>query len=477
MEYKNDKGEFISFIKAGLDDKEDNHVDVCLERVTKPVTEKFLNDRADLYKTDVNNDSELMEAFRRLAFICNEKEQECYKCPVSKYCNTYIENARKNVSDDSLKMIDLFCGAGGLSLGFTQEGFVTSLANDIQDCCVDTYAHNHPETPRDHIVLGDIKDVVKNLDKLLEGRNVDIVVGGPPCQGFSMANRQRLIDDPRNHLYKSYVEVVKKVHPIFFVMENVKGMLSVAEQVKEDFRAIGYSVECHILNAKNFGVPQNRERLIYIGNCLGVDNEQIFNEIFALSENIPEHNLGDALFALRELKASRVKNSTESGSIESGYKIDKNNITETNDYISYINQDRGVNVVSNHKARYNNDRDIEIYGRMEPGDRSDDPKIADIMPYARRNGIFKDKYFKLENDKVCKTITAHMKFDCNMYIHATQARGLTPREAARVQSYPDDYFFRGAYTKTYMQIGNSVPPLLGRAIAHVIKSHMKGGND
>lgn len=473
MEYKNDKGEFISFIKAGLDDKENNHVDVCMERVTKPVTEKFLNDRADLYKTDVDNDSELMEAFRRLAFICNEKEQECYKCPVNKYCNTYIENARKNVSDDSLKMIDLFCGAGGLSLGFTQEGFVTSLANDIQDCCVDTYAHNHPETPRDHIVLGDIKDVVKNLDKLLAGRNVDIVVGGPPCQGFSMANRQRLIDDPRNHLYKSYVEVVKKVHPKFFVMENVKGMLSVAEQVKEDFRAIGYSVECHILNAKNFGVPQNRERLIYIGNCLGVDNEQIFNEIFALSENIPEHNLGDALFALRELEASRVKNSTESGSIGSGYKIEKNNITETNDYISYINQDRVVNVVSNHKARYNNDRDIEIYGRMEPGDRSDDPKIADIMPYARRNGIFKDKYFKLENDKVCKTITAHMKFDCNMYIHPTQARGLTPREAARVQSYPDDYFFRGAYTKTYMQIGNSVPPLLGRAIAHVIKEHME----
>lgn len=373
-------------------------------------------------------------------------------------------------------MIDLFCGAGGLSLGFSQEGFVTSLANDIQDCCVDTYAHNHPETPRDHIVLGDIKDVVENLDEFLAGRSVDIVVGGPPCQGFSMANRQRLIDDPRNYLYKSYVEVVEKVHPKFFVMENVKGMLSVAEQVKEDFRNIGYSVECHILNAKEFGVPQNRERLIYIGNCIGVDNEQIFQEIFALSECITEHNLGDALYALRELEASRVKNATELGSRECGYKIEKNNISDTNDYISYINQNRIIPVVSNHKARYNNDRDIEIYGRMEQGDRSDDPKIADIMPYARRNGIFKDKYFKLENDKVCKTITAHMKFDCNMYIHPTQARGLTPREAARVQSYPDDYFFRGAYTKTYMQIGNSVPPLLGRAIAQVIKRYMKGGN-
>ena len=476
MEYKNDKGEFIAFIEAGLGHEKGDSIEVCLERVTKDVDEEFLRARGELYQQDILSDDELKEAFRKLAMICNATEQQCANCPGCKYCNTYIENARKCVNESSLKMIDLFCGAGGLSLGFTQEGFITSLANDIQDCCVDTYAHNHPETPRDHIVLGDIKDVVENLDELLAGRSVDIVVGGPPCQGFSMANRQRLIDDPRNYLYKSYVEVVKKVHPKFFVMENVKGMLSVAEQVKEDFRNIGYSVECHVLNAKDFGVPQNRERLIYIGNCIGIDNEQIFREIFELSKSIPEHNLGDALFALRELEASRVKNSTEIGSVESGYKIEKNNITDTNEYISYINQGRTVTVVANHKARYNNDRDIEIFGRMEPGDRSDNPKIADIMPYARRNDIFKDKYFKLEKDKVCKTITAHMKFDCNMYIHPTQARGLTPREAARVQSYPDDYFFRGAYTKTYMQIGNSVPPLLGRAIAQVIKRYMKGGN-
>lgn len=476
MEYKSDKSEFIAFVEAGLNAEGNAPVDICLGRVTKSVKEDFLEARAELYKTDVKSDNELMNAFLKLSAICNERMQNCSACPVCKYCNTFIENARTSINDDSLKMIDLFCGAGGLSLGFTQEGFVTSLANDIQECCVDTYAHNHPETPRDHIVLGDIKDVTENLNELLDGRTVDIVVGGPPCQGFSMANRQRLIDDPRNYLYKSYVEVVKKVYPEFFVMENVRGMLSVAEQVKEDFRNIGYSVECHILNAKDFGVPQNRERLIYIGNRIGVDNEQIFNEIFELGEKIPEYNLGDALFALRELEASRIKNATETGSVESGYKIEKNNIADTNEYISYINQGRTATVVMNHKARYNNDRDIEIYGRMNQGDRSDDPKIADIMPYARRNNIFKDKYFKLENDKVCKTITAHMKFDCNMYIHPTQARGLTPREAARVQSYPDDYFFRGAYTKTYMQIGNSVPPLLGRVIAQVIKRYMKGGN-
>lgn len=133
-------------------------------------------------------------------------------------------------------MVDLFCGAGGLSLGFTQEGFVSVLANDIQECCVDTYSHNHPETPYTNILLGDINEIIPNIVKLTDNQQIDIVVGGPPCQGFSTANRQRLIDDPRNHLYKSYVEVVDEVRPSFFVMENVKGMLSVANQVVEDFK-------------------------------------------------------------------------------------------------------------------------------------------------------------------------------------------------------------------------------------------------
>ena len=369
-------------------------------------------------------------------------------------------------------MVDLFCGAGGLSLGFSQEGFITRLANDIQDCCVDTYAHNHPETPRENIILGDIKLLVED-DNLNLYHQADIVVGGPPCQGFSEANRQRLIDDPRNHLYRDYIGIVKKVDPPFFVMENVKGMLKVKDQVIEDFNNIGYEVSARILNAKDFGVPQNRERLIYIGNRVGVDNDLIFDEIEKSKTDYCNSVLADALYGLRELQASRVKNSTDLETEESGRTIEYNSLQLTNDYIDLINQGIQYPITLNHKARYNNDRDIEIFSRMEPGDKSDDPKIADIMPYKSRNDIFKDKYFKLEPDKVCKTITAHMKFDCNMYIHPFQARGLTPREAARVQSYPDDYFFRGAYTKTYMQIGNSVPPMLGRAIAKVIKKYVE----
>ncbi len=442
-----------------------------ITRITETIDEDYLRQRSTAIIAAAKADSQLARLLGHLAEKC--KSIDCTGCPIRKYCNYYIKKRRDAVRTDSLKMIDLFCGAGGLSLGFSQEGFVAVLANDIEECCVDTYAHNHPEIPRSRIVKGDINDMLKNLDSYLDSEKISIVVGGPPCQGFSMANRQRLIDDPRNHLYRSYVEVVKKVRPPFFVMENVKGMMSVARQVIEDFEGISYSVAARILNAKDFGVPQNRERLIYIGNKVGVNNDMIFEEIMSYSDTLEEYLLQDALFGLKPLSASRDRNATEQSTSASGGKITRGT-GKTNAYIDLINQDRIVPIVYNHKARYNNDRDIEIFGRLNPGDRSDDPKIANIMPYARRNGIFKDKYFKLEPTKVCKTITAHMKFDCNMYIHPTQARGLTPREAARVQSFPDDYFFRGAYTKTYMQIGNSVPPLLGRAIAHIIKYYLRG---
>lgn len=469
----NEVKEMISFIDAFQLQRGSYSMDTCIGRLTSFIDEDFLMARAAEVKEEISRCIEVKEGFEKLASICNEDMRNCLSCPVKKYCNTYIREAREAVNENSLKMVDLFCGAGGLSLGFTQEGFVTSLANDIQECCVDTYAHNHPETPRDHIVLGDIQQVVNGIEDLLRYKDVDIVVGGPPCQGFSMANRQRLIDDPRNQLYRNFVEVVRKVRPPFFVMENVKGMLSVAGQVIEDFETIGYRTTAKVLNAKDFGVPQNRERLIYIGNRVGVDNEVIFREIEEYGSTIPDMNLGDALLGLRELQASRIKNSTNMDTEESGRRIEASRSQERNPYIDLINQGNLYPAVCNHKARYNNDRDIEIFGRLNPGDKSDDPKIADIMPYASRNDIFKDKYFKLEPDKVCKTITAHMKFDCNMYIHPTQARGLTPREAARVQSYPDDYYFRGSYTKTYMQIGNSVPPLLGRAIARVIRRYIR----
>ncbi len=471
MERSIDVKEIYDFIRSGEYESTGSKNDFSIGMITEDIDEAYLRTRAKELKAAYELDEDFKDAVRSLDIICNSEKQTCNECTIRKYCNHYIAKKRSEVDENSLKMIDLFCGAGGLSLGFTQEGFITTLANDIEECCVDTYAHNHPETPRDHIILGDVREVADNIQNLVHDE-VSVVCGGPPCQGFSEANRQRLIDDPRNKLYKNFVKIVDKVRPKFFVMENVKGMMTVKNQVIEDFNNVGYQVSAHVLNAKDFGVPQNRERLIYIGNRIGVDNELVFAAIDEYSKTIPNYYLKDAIYGLRELKASTVRNATEIDSEESGRKIERNN-GESNAYIDLINQGRKSPVMANHKARYNNDRDIEIFGLMEPGDKSDDPKIQHIMPYKSRSDIFKDKYYKLVPDNVSKTITAHMKFDCNMYIHPSQARGLTPREAARIQSYPDDYYFRGAYTKTYMQIGNSVPPLLGRAIAIAVKKYIK----
>lgn len=309
MDYKNDISEIIDLINCTIEGGK-GKIDYVLKRFTQDNSESFLKNRANTIKKEILVNYDLEKAMYKLASVCSD--DYCNNCSVRKYCNRYIDKVRQKAVKGKFQMVDLFCGAGGLSLGFTQEGFVTVLANDIEKCCVDTYAHNHPETPRDHIVLGDIRLVTDHLEELLKDKEIDVIVGGPPCQGFSMANRQRLIDDPRNHLYKSYVEIVKRVCPKFFVMENVRGMLSVANQVKEDFRNIGYEVECHILNAKDYGVPQNRERLIFIGNRIGLDNETVFGEIFRASKSIPNYMLKDALYGLRKLDASKKKNATKS---------------------------------------------------------------------------------------------------------------------------------------------------------------------
>lgn len=396
------------------------------------------------------------------------------ECIVPKLCNQCRANElERALNNNQPTLIDLFCGAGGMSLGFNQAGFRTIFANDIEESCIQTYTFNHPDVDENKIVLGDIKDLASTVQEYIEEENVGILIGGPPCQGFSLANQQRIIDDPRNKLYREYVKVVETVQPQFFVMENVEGMRSIASQIVEDFNRIGYEVHYEVLNATEFGVPQNRKRIIFIGNRIGVSNEDIFNEIHINQQNVDRTTLQDAISDLPTLEPLRIKNATNYESDECGRIIAANLNSNHNEYISLINEGREQLFIYNHKSRYNNERDIEIFSRLHQGDKSDDPKIADIMPYTNRNNIFKDKYFKMIYNQSSKTITAHMKFDCNMYIHPTQSRGLTPREAARVQSYPDDYYFKGSFTKTYMQIGNSVPPLMARRIGEVIIQHVQ----
>ena len=198
-----------------------------------------------------------------------------------------------------------------------------------------------------------------------------------------------------------------------------------------------------------------------IGNRVGVEPKLIFEEIYKHKRK--PFVLKDALEGLPHLVAKKEKGSKGVECAESGFtECDFSYIK--NDFYKFINGDKEITKLYNHKNRYNNERDIEIYRRLPQGANSLHESIADIMPYSRRNDIFKDKYFKLDETQICKTITSHMKFDCNMYIHPWEARGLSPREAARIQTFPDDYILTGAQNLWYAQVGNAVPVKLARAI-------------
>lgn len=371
------------------------------------------------------------------------------------------------------KMVDLFAGCGGLSLGMEQAGFTPWFVNEIVEQFCNTYKKNH-KLSDEHYYVGDIAKLNEDIDSYAELlSDITIVCGGPPCQGFSMANRQRILDDPRNNLYKQYLIFLSKIRPKFFVMENVKGMMNKKNEIIQNFKEyLGeeYQYDYAVLKAQEFGVPQNRERFIMIGNRVGVDPKAIFEEIYKNKRKA--FVLHDALEGLPHLEARKLKGAKDVENIESGFTVRDFEYVE-NDFYHFINCGRKVTKLHNHKNRYNNKRDIEIYRRLPQGANSLHPSIEDIMPYKRRNGIFKDKYYKLDENQICKTITSHMKFDCNMYIHPWEARGLSPREAARIQTFPDDYVLTGAQNLWYAQVGNAVPVKLARAIGCGIMKFIK----
>lgn len=457
------------------------------ENVIKEIKDMGLINDSDQMTLLKKNLGDLFPTFINCvsAYVANPKS---YGKVLDKLSNKKRKQAQsKEWSEVKPNMADFFAGAGGLSLGFSQSGYRVCFANDFQDVCVNTYRYNHPEVPSNKVLCADIRKIVDNIQDYITD-NVDIVVGGPPCQGFSSANQQRIIDDPRNELYKYYLKAVQKLAPKFVVMENVKGMLSVAEQVVEDYKSIvaekdgkeySYDIKYELLNSADFGVAQSRERLIYIAirndvmQDKGIKPSDIFTEIKESCKNNRVVTLAEALSFIKPLDAPRVKNTNEIDDEKTGKKVDVNTYSgHDNAYLKAINQGREIPLVFNHKARYVNDINYDIYRILNPGEDAADEKIADIMPYKHRLHCFKDKYYKLIPDRPSRTITAHLRMDCHSHIHPSQIRAITPREAARCQSFPDDYMFLGAYLKTYMEIGNAVPVLMAKQIAEIIKKHI-----
>lgn len=399
------------------------------------------------------------------------------KMQLEKELINYYESKYNAFKSDHFQydFIDLFCGAGGLSIGLEQEGFKPIIAVDKDLSALLTYRFNRPWMTEDSLIHDDIRELVgKEIFY-----HVPVIVGGPPCQGFSVVNKHKKENDERNELYKFYVHAVEQSKPKIFLMENVEGILSRYSKIKEDFSQIGYAV-CQplVLSPKDFGFPQSRKRAF----ILGVRNTYIdmADELYSIFKTTIQSqakdecfNLWDAISDLPALDAKTLKNSTYTESRKWGYTV-AGMTDSTTHYTELINKEMAAKrPLLNHRSKYNNERDIQIYQRLKPGEKSDAESIQEINPYKGRSGIFKDKFDKLLADEPCKTITAHMYYDCNMYIHPYQARGLTPREAARVQGFPDDYFFLGSPNEWYRQIGNAVSPLMARVLANGLKNVLK----
>lgn len=387
---------------------------------------------------------------------------------------------------EGILFADFFCGAGGLSQGLINAGFQPAFVNDNYTDALETYYFNHT-LPLSRFFNGDIRDLVEKFSDykhLFEG--VKIICGGPPCQGFSTANRwnfkvetetrqKRFIEDERNVLYKYFVKLLGLIKPDFFIMENVKGMMRVDKQIEEDINketAHEYSFIPLEVDTQNFDIPQSRKRYILIGGKNFMFIKQIENIIKLKKKDNSKFKLADALYGLPEIGTNPFKLKPEFESDSHGYTIRKLKLKQ-NKFLKQINGKRKISYLFNHKSRYNNENDLKIFKILPEGENSLHPSVQKLSNYNNRNHIFKDKYYKLKSNEVSKTITSHMKYDCHMYIHPTQARGLSPREAARIQTFPDDYVFRGSLNDWYQQIGNAVPVKLAELIGLELKKYYK----
>ena len=387
--------------------------------------------------------------------------------------------------------IDLFAGCGGLSEGFYKQGFKALAHVEIDHTACETlktrmkyYGYNSVD--RDVLELDITRDdVTECIDNAVDGQNVDVIIGGPPCQSFSSLGRAKdengMKNDPRNYLFESYVKILNYYRPKFFVFENVTGILTakinnkhiintIIEKLSENYK-VTTKPGAHVLNSANYGVPQIRKRVILIGvrKDISIDVEDVYNSIIKthydpeMSENemigLEKYvTVRDAIEELPSLLPGE-------GEKEIQFEYKKNNV-----FLKRIASKK--NVLMDHIARNHNDKDIERYREMSKNHWTFQELLdnrKDLRHEKQR--VFGNSYAVQWWDLPSKTIIAHLYKDGNQFIHPDykQARTLTVREVARLQSFPDDFVFEGSRTDQYKQIGNAVPPLLAEAIASAIK--------
>lgn len=343
-------------------------------------------------------------------------------------------------------VIDLFSGCGGLSKGFSDAGCRVLLGVDIDGAALQTFEKNHPNSIGLKGSLAD-KLTFEKMRNLVGRQTVDIIVGGPPCQGFSLTG-PRNFDDERNKLYLSYIEAVKIFKPKGFVIENVPGMATlykgeVKDEILRRFREMGYSIDCKVLCAADYGVPQIRRRLVFVGVRKSLSKASFPDPILQPCDYITSREAIDDLPALVN----------EMGEEVASYSSEPRT--------AYQRRMRGgCKVLSNHTATAHKDFVKKVIAQVPEGGN-----YKDLPKGVGEHRKFHMAWTRCDGHKPSRTIdTGHRN-----YFHYEYDRIPTVRECARLQSFSDDFVFVGTRTQQYRQVGNAVPPLLGHALAkHLI---------
>lgn len=364
-----------------------------------------------------------------------------------------------------IKVIDLFAGCGGFSCGFEKAGYDIISAVEFDKNIAKSYEINHPATK---MIADDIKNVDNN--NIFKKNDATVIIGGPPCQGFSMAGariRKGFIDDPRNYLFKHYFNVVKIVRPKIFIIENVKGILTMKggqifneiKKIFEDpnnFEGKPYKIQYKVMKAKEYGIPQNRERTIMIGSLIEFELEKEIIKTREYIKNIDKHFFDDVTVWQA---ISNLPEPTEDGKI---------NIERIeNEYQRFLS--------SKSKKTYNHvvtKHSTVAIKRMEKIGINENFTVLD----EKINTVHSGSYGRLDPNSIAPTITT--RFDTpsgGRFIHPYRDRTITPREAARIQSFPDDFEFVGTKSCICKQIGNAVPPKLSYFLGTMIRRILENG--
>ena len=368
--------------------------------------------------------------------------------------------------------IDLFSGAGGLSGGFEKVGFDILAANDSDDQAAATFRLNHPNT---YILSGPIEELSAEdfLGATELGRGeLDVLVGGPPCQAFSVYNHQRGMHDERSGLFRHYLRIVSGLMPRFVVIENVTGITSVGGgqavlEIIGGLSSLGYHVDFRILKAEEYGVPQERRRIFFLGarDSCKVEwprptNAAESDMLDMFSEFRPLVTVSDAIGDLPPLD-------TGAGSEEMAYTV-----AAKSEYQRLLRA--GAKGVFNHIAPRLAPINLERMSHIPQGGSWRDLPyrlLPSGMKLARRSDHTK-RYGRLHPERQASTILTKCDLHWGAYIHPDQDRTITVREAARLQSFPDSFRFLGSRVEQYKQVGNAVPPILAQAVAESVLSIM-----